>query len=157
MRIALAFGIKFALMCGILYALANYLPPALFSDPLNRHTAAMAGFLLSLLGLEVAVRDVLIWGQGFSIRIITECTAVFVAILYASFVLAYPATLRQKALGLLYGLPILMVANLLRLVLIYLIGLKSWPSSAVRTSCSGSSRCCTWTCTPASPSGPPSP
>jgi exosortase/archaeosortase family protein len=44
-----------------------------------------------------------------------ECTGVFVCILFASFVLAYPASWRARAVGLAIGVPLFFVVNVIRL------------------------------------------
>lgn len=119
------FGARFALLAGGLYTLANWLPSAQFIEPLNRLTAAMTGALLASLGLETAVSGALVSTGGFSVKIIPECTALFLVPLYSSFVLAYPASSRQRLAGLLFGIPSLVVVNLVRLVVIILIGTKS--------------------------------
>lgn len=59
-------------------------------------------------------------GQPF--RIIYHCTGLFLMAIYSSAVLAFPATWRQKAIGLVLGLPLLFVANLLRLVALGIAG-----------------------------------
>ena len=92
--------------------------------PLRRHTAEMTAFLLSLIGLTPSVSGVIVSASGFSVQIVSECTAVFVAILFFSFVIAYPTTFKHKFIGLLFGLPVLVGANLLRVVFIFLVGLN---------------------------------
>lgn len=44
-----------------------------------------------------------------------ECTGVFVCMLFGSFVLAYPASWRNRLIGLAVGLPLFFVVNVLRL------------------------------------------
>jgi exosortase/archaeosortase family protein len=44
-----------------------------------------------------------------------ECTAIYIMIIYASFILVYPARVRSKAIALLSGLPFIFCANILRL------------------------------------------
>ena len=123
-RALIIFSVRFVMLAGGLYILFNWLPPSALADPLNRHTAEMTAFFLRLLHLEPSVSGVILSAQGFSIRIIAECTAIFVAILYFSFVMAYPTALKNKLLGLAAGLPFLFAANLARILFIFLIGLK---------------------------------
>jgi len=47
----------------------------------------------------------------------TECTAIFTILMFSSFVLAYPTTIRAKGLALLAGLPFIFGANIARLFL----------------------------------------
>jgi exosortase H (IPTLxxWG-CTERM-specific) len=116
-----SFAWTFLFLCVFLYGLMAVLPDSFF-EPVNRYTAAMTAFLLEILGQQPVHRGVFISLGGFNAKIITECSAIMVLILFCSFVLAYPATKRQKASGLLYGIPFLLGANFVRLVLIYLTG-----------------------------------
>lgn len=85
--------------------------------------ADMLGFTLSLLGVKAIVQgeDVLL--GSFALRIVEECTAVFASLIYVSCVLAYPASLKAKLLGIGFGIPVIQVINLVRLVVLSLTGL----------------------------------
>ena len=54
---------------------------------------------------------------------IDECSAIFVFILFSSFVLAYPTSLKNKAIGQIFGIPSLFVVNTLHLAVVFLAGL----------------------------------
>jgi exosortase/archaeosortase family protein len=84
----------------------------------------MTGFMLALLGAKAMVQGPFVSAGGFSIMIIGECSALFVAILYVSFVSAYPASFRCKVVGLLFGVPILNAVNIIRIAGIFLGGVK---------------------------------
>jgi exosortase/archaeosortase family protein len=58
------------------------------------------------------------------VRIIPECTPLFVVILYVSFIASYPADWKHRGRGLLLGIPVLIAANLLRLALLISLGVK---------------------------------
>ncbi len=47
-----------------------------------------------------------------------ECTGIFVCVLFASFILAYPAAWSARAIGLAIGVPLLLVVNILRLAIL---------------------------------------
>ncbi len=119
------FVLRFGLACAALFTLVNTMPASWLARPLNCFTAYFTGVILSLIGITAKINGVMVSHGGFSIRIITECTAVFVAILFGSFVFAYPATFRHKLQGMLIGIPFLFVANQLRILSIFLVGLKS--------------------------------
>lgn len=119
------FSLRFVLLSGFLFVIVNTIPNAWIADPLNRFTAGATGLFLSLFGIPVAVNAVEISHAGFSIKIILECTAIHIILLFFSFVSAYPATGKQKMLGLLFGVPILFLANFLRIVVIFVLGLHS--------------------------------
>ncbi len=117
----ISFAWTFLLLCAVLYGLCACLPDSFF-EPVNGYTAAMTAFLLDMLGFAPQCNGVFITLGAFRARIITECSAVMVLILFCAFVLAYPSTKKQKAIGLLFGVPFLIGANFVRLVLVHLVG-----------------------------------
>ena len=64
-------------------------------------------------------------GRGFSYVITRDCTAVTLGGLFAAAVLAYPASWRERTIGLAAGLPALSLLNLLRLVSLGWIGVHA--------------------------------
>ena len=117
----LKFGALFVFFCAAFYAITR-LTPSTFA-PLNNYTATTLGFLLQLLGMHPTVEGALLSAGGFSVKIIDECSALFVFILFSSFVLAYPTTFKNKAIGLIFGIPSLFVVNTLRLTVVFFAGL----------------------------------
>jgi exosortase H (IPTLxxWG-CTERM-specific) len=111
----------FLSICAVFYGLSAWLPDSFF-EPVNRYTAIMTAFLLARLGFRPVLDGVLISLDGFNAKIITECSAVMVLLLFCAFVLSYPADARKKAAGLLLGVPVLLGANFVRLILVYLTG-----------------------------------
>jgi len=90
---------------------------------LKTAVAKTLGFILSLLGIKAIVQgeDVLL--QGFSLKIVEECTAVFASLIYISCVLAYPSNVKNKLIGIGFGIPVIQMINLARLVVLSLTGL----------------------------------
>jgi archaeosortase B (VPXXXP-CTERM-specific) len=121
-RTTAAFALKFLFFCFVLFGGFHLLPPQMIL-PVNTATAALTGLLLQVLGFDAAVSGIDIAAGGFRVRIITECTAVFVVLLFSAFVLAYPAPWKQRVIGLAWGTAILFAANLLRLVVVILSGI----------------------------------
>ena len=117
-----AFALKFLFFCFVLFGGFHRLPPQMIL-PVNTATAVLTGLLLQVLGFDAAVSGIDIAAGGFRVRIITECTAVFVVLLFSAFVLAYPAPWKQRVIGLAWGTAILFAANLLRLVVVILSGI----------------------------------
>jgi archaeosortase B (VPXXXP-CTERM-specific) len=104
----------------ILYVLARSHAPAV-GIAINTFTAKAVVYAGRILGLDVR-RD---WfdiqmGTG-SFRIVFECTGFFVAFLFLSCVLAFPATLKKKGIGLVIGLPVIFIVNLFRVITIMLV------------------------------------
>lgn len=114
-------GIVFAFLCGLLIAGANWSPAAVF-EPLNRHTAAMAGRILTFFGTAPVGEGASLSLDGFPVRIITECSALYMAILFISFVIAYSASLTRKVAGVLLALPAFDLVNSLRIAAVVMIG-----------------------------------
>ncbi len=90
---------------------------------LRNITAVIVGAVLSLGGMDVAVDGAALSVDGFGLEIIDECTAVFSSIVYASCILAYPTTLKNKCLGIIFGIPCLYAINILRLTILAFIGI----------------------------------
>jgi archaeosortase B (VPXXXP-CTERM-specific) len=91
---------------------------------LRNVTALILGTFFSLSGAEVVVNGAMVSINGFGLEIIDECTAVFSSIVYCSCVLAYPTTLKNKGMGIGFGVPSLYVINLLRLTILALVGIS---------------------------------
>jgi len=115
------FVLILSLSCAAIYALINAVP-ASWIKPVNEHTAWTLGQALHLMGMEVLVKGEMVSGEGFSVKVIPECTAVFSLGLYLCFLLAYPASLRKRLLGVAVGVPLIWSANLLRLILVFIAG-----------------------------------
>jgi exosortase H (IPTLxxWG-CTERM-specific) len=114
------FAAAFILSCIGLYGLVHVLPSS-FTRPVNQHTASALGLVLNALGVRASAAGDIVSGGGLSFRIIPECTPIFAAGLFLSFVLFYPAAPREKAGGLLMGIPLLYLGNLGRLTATFII------------------------------------
>jgi exosortase H (IPTLxxWG-CTERM-specific) len=114
------FATAFAILCVALYAVILVLPPSV-TKPLNEHTARMLGLILTELGIPVTTANDTVSGGGLAFRIIPECTPLFTAALFLSFMAFYPATVREKASGILMGIPALYLGNLGRLAATFMI------------------------------------
>ncbi len=69
--------------------------------------------------------NVLVAG-GYGIEINHECTAIFVLMIYAAFVWAYPARPWERVRGLLLGAAVLTAVNIARLIALVVI-IERWP------------------------------
>lgn len=90
---------------------------------LKTDIADALAFSLTILGIGSTVQgeDVLL--SSFSLKIVEECTAVFASLIYVSCVLAYPTSLKNKLVGIGFGIPVIQIVNLARLVVLSLTGL----------------------------------
>jgi len=109
------FGVRFLLMlvlCSVLFwAFSLHLQ----LGPLQRLIASVSGELARWSGGDVYVDRDNIVVRTLTLNINHECTGIFVFMLFASFVLAYPTSIRSRLLGIGMGLPALFGINVLRL------------------------------------------
>ena len=77
---------------------------------------------LGLLGTETRVDGVILSSDSFAVSIVAECTAVGPLVLFIGAVIAYPASLKAKTLGVALGLVVLTLVNLVRIISLFLIG-----------------------------------
>jgi exosortase H (IPTLxxWG-CTERM-specific) len=114
------FAAGFALSCVGLYALIHILPPS-FTRPVNEHTASALGLALNAMGIPVSAANDRVSRGGLAFKIIPECTPLFSVGLFLCFLVFYHASLREKATGLLMGIPVLYLGNLARLAATFMI------------------------------------
>ena len=91
-------------------------------DHVAAWTADWTNHALNLLGTSTRVDGTIIRSDSFAVNIVAECTAVGPLILFIGAVAAYPAHLRAKSLGVVLGLVVLTVVNLVRIVSLFWIG-----------------------------------
>jgi exosortase/archaeosortase family protein len=95
------------------------------SDPFHgfmAFTASVTGFLLNLTGRNVAVNDTVVSSAIFSFQIVDLCTAVMPMMIFTAAILAFPARIKEKIVGLLLGLIGIFLVNQVRLVSLFFIG-----------------------------------
>jgi exosortase/archaeosortase family protein len=83
--------------------------------PMQRSIAYLAAFLARVFNGNAAAYDDNIVVETMTLNVNHECTGIFVFVLFASFVLAYPTSWRARAAGLACGLPLLFAINVIRL------------------------------------------
>ncbi len=89
-------------------------------------TAYILGLLLRIFGMDIVVEGNTVEIVGhITLEIIDECTAMFGSIVYLSCVLAYPADVRKKAIGIVLGIPCLYALNMVRLVILAFVGVSN--------------------------------
>jgi exosortase H (IPTLxxWG-CTERM-specific) len=123
------FVVTFLLIAGslsLLYAY-SYPPDSLVGRGLERYLsgyAQAAGALLSLFDPAVHVSGSSIFGR-FSLRIVKDCDAMEVKILFGAAVLAFPSDWRRRVLGVTGGIALLFVVNLARICSLYFVGVHA--------------------------------
>ena len=96
-----------------------------FYDPFTSFIASQAAWILKILGLKVHASGIVVSGEGFSVKILANCNAIFEIFLFLSAVIAFPALLKEKLIGGALGTVFIYLLNLLRVVVLFLIGVYS--------------------------------
>jgi len=100
--------------------------------------------VLNALGVDCQLSDVTIISPRFSMAIRRGCDAVEPTWLFCAAVLSYPGPFGRKAVGILIGIILLQVLNLVRILSLYFIGvyfpsffntahLEIWPTVFIIT------------------------
>jgi archaeosortase B (VPXXXP-CTERM-specific) len=90
---------------------------------LSTLTASTLSGIMSLLGVESYSYGQSVYMDGISVLVIDECTGIYELLVYAGCVLAYPTTLRNKFMGLVLGVPAMLIINMFRLIFLSFIGI----------------------------------
>jgi exosortase/archaeosortase family protein len=93
-------------------------------EPLQKALAATVAAGANELGAGATRAGTLIRLEGAALEINHECTGVFVLLVYATFVAAYPAAWSERAYGMAVGMAVLMGINVARLILLTVIASK---------------------------------
>lgn len=65
--------------------------------------------------------------NGFSVSVENDCNGIEAVLILVSAILAYPASFKRKALGLLLGFSLIQLSNVLRIVALFYVG--QWSTS----------------------------
>lgn len=91
-------------------------------DPLLNFQAYLGGGILKLLGYDVHIQDSLIAGDQFAINIKNGCDGLEATTLFTAAVLMFPLAFKYKWPGIVAGVSVLFVVNLIRTAGLYMIG-----------------------------------
>lgn len=91
--------------------------------PLTVYTAQLTLCLLHLFGIEATrVAANIYHPSGFAYEIYYRCLGFSYVIILTAAILSYPRSIRQKAYGIVLGVPVLLMLNLFRLVTLFYVG-----------------------------------
>ena len=126
---AYRFVITFALLLGAEVMLYPMITKRWFFlvETLTAWTAWLEWAALAPFSEEASLDGNLVHLGSFAVRIIEECTGVFEVIIFVAAVLAFPTTWQKRAIGLGMGIPLLYLFNVLRILVLILVG-RYWPS-----------------------------
>ena len=88
----------------------------------NEITAQLLAFALRLLGSPSSVEGPIVRSPLLSLEIVFECTAILPMVLFGAAVAATPSRKESKFVALAWGLPAIVIFNLVRLVSLVYIG-----------------------------------
>lgn len=97
-------------------------------EPYTAVLASGTGAILNLMGQNVTVSNTLVSGPGFAMNIYNGCNAIEAMLILLAAIVAYPASMRARGIGLLGGMLLIQALNFVRLVSLYLIG-RYWPAA----------------------------
>ena len=92
-----------------------------------RATARLEYYIFRVFTPDVSSSDTLVVFQGTAVRIIEECTGVYEAIIFASAVMAFSTSWKNRLIGLLLGCPLIYVFNAVRITTL-IATLRYYPS-----------------------------
>ncbi len=116
LRVGIAFGV-----CIVgLYLLRWWEPIDLHViEPFTLFIATLTRWTLGPFGGEVAQEGTIVAFDGVRLNILEECNGVPAIIVFVSAILAYPASIRLKAIGLALGMPAIFVVNQVRVLSLF--------------------------------------
>ena len=85
-------------------------------------TSQIVGFLMGIFSSDITASGKLISYGSFSVKIIEECTGIYEVLIFISAVMAFPTSLRKKLIGLSFGIPVMYLFNVLRIIALILVG-----------------------------------
>jgi exosortase/archaeosortase family protein len=127
----LRFAATFAVVAGAALAIYSfpYAEHGVREDWFTRYLAAyarVAGWVLRLTHANVQVAGTEVVGN-ISLTVAKNCDAMDVNILFVAAIVAFPVGWRRRAIGIGLGVAGLAIANIVRIVSLYYIGVR-WPS-----------------------------
>ncbi len=91
-------------------------------EPFTAGVARASGAALELIGQDVRMQDTVIRGPRFAVNIENGCNGVETMLIFSAAVLAFPASWKARAAGLVLGLVAIQAVNLVRVVALFLTG-----------------------------------
>lgn len=96
------------------------------SIPLNKLIASLSGFLVSLFSSDVVVAGTRMTSDLGSVDIKEGCNGIYATVILLAGVVAFPATWRQKLIGVVFGTVALFAINIIRVITLFYLS-RSYP------------------------------
>jgi len=116
------FAVVFAIIVALIFWINSLVEPTRFMKRYIEILAASVALVLRMSPFNVVLKGSLIEFHTFAVRIIPECSGVEAMAIFCGAVIAFPATVRKKLLGIGFGVPALYIVNVLRLACLAFIG-----------------------------------
>jgi exosortase H (IPTLxxWG-CTERM-specific) len=94
----------------------------LFVTPYTAVIARMSGFVLRIFGENATVTGCVVSSPRFGVTIYNGCNGLITSLIFISGVLAFPARISAKLIGVIGGLLAIQLINLVRIVSLFYIG-----------------------------------
>ena len=90
--------------------------------PLTAGIAKVSGSILQAIGENVRVAGTTITSPRFGVNINNGCNGVEAMLILLASIVAFPASMKARAVGLLLGAVVVQVLNFIRIITLYLLG-----------------------------------
>lgn len=90
--------------------------------PFTAGVAKVSGVLLNVIGQDVTVTNTVIRSSRFAVNINNGCNGVEAMLILLASIVAFPASMKARAAGLLLGALAVQVLNAIRIITLYLLG-----------------------------------
>ncbi len=94
-----------------------------FVVPYTTLIAKVSGHVLSFLGEDITMNGCVLRSPRFAVTIYNGCNGLITSLIFVSGVLAFPARLSAKAIGVVGGLLAIQAINLVRIISLFYIGI----------------------------------
>lgn len=85
-------------------------------------TAQIEGFVLSAFSSSTYASGKVVSFNGFPVKIIEECTGIYEILIFIAAIMAFPTTMKKKGIGLAFGVPLMYLFNVVRILVLVVIG-----------------------------------
>ena len=108
----------------ILFSIIKGYSPVVI-DEATSFTASTVGFFLGLLGMAVKCQAEFVSLNGYGFKVIDQCLGAYEVFIFSAGVIAYPTDSRKKLWGIALGIPFLYFINIVRLMVLGVVGTVS--------------------------------
>lgn len=118
MRKELKFLFTFLMISSILYILISIFYSKDFPIIGISGITSTSNNILNFAGIRTVIvdYDTIYFTNGIALKIILECTGVYEMLILSSIILSYPTNIKNKLFGIIFGVIIIYILNMIRLI-----------------------------------------